>query len=138
MKFKYLIKPNWFDSNLTWRDDLWKQYMEESKSSGHKEWKTYIDKFLFLCNINDNGKKEKIEIITVIYAIILDCKKYCARYKKFYDIVKEKLYSFNEESNYIYNKMFLDIARELNYEKPIKIYMSEEYVYFDGYFIQVY
>lgn len=119
------IKPYWIDPNLDWRSDLWQTYIDQYD----KNWVSYIRTLICLFD-NTKGKKNKLEIIIIMYAVILDSLTSCKK-TIFYNTAVSQLDVFNEQTDFLYNEMFSDIK----YELTKTIYHSfENYEYVNGQF----
>lgn len=118
-------KPYWIDPNLNWRYDLWQKYINQYD----KDWISYI-KILICLFDNTNSKKNKLEIIIIMYAVILDSLTSCKK-TIFYNTAVSQLDVFNKQTDFLYNEMFSDIK----YELTKTIYHSfENYDYVNGQF----
>jgi hypothetical protein len=131
MEFLYLDvkKPYWIDESLEWRVDLWETYVNESINKGKKMWTANIRDLLDMCD-NISEKKQKLEIIIVMYAINLDNKNCCKLQGKYWETINKKINELNFETNYEYQNMFQQLQKELNSSDKNNVYNCvEEYIF---------
>lgn len=122
-------KPYWIDSTLDWRSDLWQKYIDLCNLTGYKDWFSYIKTLMDLFN-NATDKKNKLELIIIMYAVIIDSLHSISNHTEFFKAAISQLNVFNDQTNFLYNKMFSDIKYELTVKR-----VFETYEFIDGKFM---
>jgi len=129
MQFLYSNnKPTWLDDSIKWRSDLWEDYVNKCIVYGKKMWLSNISELITLFN-SVVASIQKLEIISVIYAIILDNKFSCKLQKIWWTVLINKLDYFGTELDGAYFNMFNNIKKELQTVDSKNVYNCvEEYV----------
>lgn len=129
MQFLYSNnKPTWLDDSIKWRSDLWQDYVNNCIVYDKKMWTSNISELITLFN-SVITCTQKLEIISVVYAIILDNKISCKLQKNWWTVLINKLDYFGSELDGTYFNMFNNIKKELQTVDSKKVYNCvEEYV----------